>query len=485
VEPRWLRLAPALAVATHVGTRALFVARGRFFACEDDPYRLYQAVLASQDAHQLIGRFWLPGPVALHALAMGAGVPPAWAGLVMSTLALVVLAGALASLVRRMGGGATGVTAVWVLLFVSPMTLALAHSALAEVPAMALVAVAAASLGRGRAALGGGALALAAATWCRYETWLLVPVLSAAAYRLARPRGARAALADAAIAALAGAGPVAWMAIQEARYGDAFTFLHETRAVLAALAPAPDRLGMLLARALALATWAPVVVVLAATRARGAPRGALAFAAAAALLLVPALLDGREHPVFPARFAWPLEIGLVPLAALGVAGLDARAAPARGRRIMAAALALALVLAPTAALRPAAMLDGDSVRAGLALRAGAHDAALAGGALLVERPERRPPFGWASVGVLWARWDRTVWGEPHAGGWELVEPSDPRLRARVPDAELAAFFARRHVRGAWTVSPDARARLRAVWPTATEVPLGAGAFLFAFAPATK
>jgi hypothetical protein len=88
-------------------------------------------------------------------------------------------------------------------------------------------------------------------------------------------------------------------------------------------------------------------------------------------------------------------------------------------------------------------------------------------------------MGWASVGVLWGRWDRTVWATPQRDGWELVEPSDPHLRATVDDAHLGVFLDQRGVRGAWTVSDATRAAVVAAWPGARIVRVGAGAFVFA------
>jgi hypothetical protein len=250
-------------------------------------------------------------------------------------------------------------------------------------------------------------------------------------------------------------------------------------------------------RALALLRWAPAVlawsaVALASQRApAGASskpkslQGAIVFAALASLGVAIEIAGGREHGVFPARLAYGVEVALWPLAAIGIAWAFARA------RVLATAASIATVpLLGLALARPPELADPDSVRAGLLLRKGALDPGA--GALLVERVPRRPklgwavaddrarivPFGWAAVGVLWARWPRTVWGARRRAEWELVEPTDPKGgRTTVPTRDLGAFLDRRGVTAAWISSPESVSEVMAAWPRARVLWQGEGVFL--------
>src|SRR3954464_10139109 len=95
------RLGLVVAVA-HLGIQVALTRAHHFFASEDDGYRLYQAYLLCSGQADPIGRFWLPGQMAMTCPAMAAGASPIVAGLAVSMLSLVVLAWALAALARRM-----------------------------------------------------------------------------------------------------------------------------------------------------------------------------------------------------------------------------------------------------------------------------------------------------------------------------------------------------------------------------------------------
>jgi hypothetical protein len=416
-----------LAIVAHVAVRIAFFLEPRYLACEDDGYRLYLSFLFASGQSPLIGRFWLPGQLLLVAPLLRAGVDPALAGVLVSTLALVGLAVAMRGLVRSLApagaAGAAGAVAA-ALVLASPLSATLAQSALAELPFAALATAAAWGFAAGsRRGLAGGAVALLAATWVRYEAWPLAGLYAVAGLWRRRP-----------LALLPLLGPALWLLGQAREHGDPLTFLHQTAAVtnaVGALAVAGHRL-------LALVQWAPAALALALLGGRPA-RPALAFLVwMAAGVLLPAA-SGGEHPVFPDRMAHGLEVGLVPLAALGLARLHARLRP-----VLAVAAVASVAIA---ALRPPVFLDAEAVAQGLRLRA--DDGVLRGGTLLVERPEVRPPLGWASLGALWGRWDRIVWATPHGGSWQLVRPLDVAARAEVPDAELPSWLRGHGVTGAW------------------------------------
>ncbi|RMH43616.1 MAG: hypothetical protein D6689_04520 [Deltaproteobacteria bacterium] len=478
------KLALALAALAHLAARIWLVAQGRWFASEDDPYRAYVAYLLSRDGSRFVGEMWLPGHPGLLAVAQALGISARAAGPVVSAIATVGLAVATGGLARELsrrplGGGARpdDDSSPWLaaaLVLASPLTLVLGHSHLAEVPAAALSVAAVWGLFRwlrtGRAAaLAAGSAALAAAAWMRYEAWGAVVLFPAVALWLGRRRrGAWLAFAPA-------AAPLAWMALQWTAYGDPLLFWHRA----AALAQSASPVDVLGARARALVAWAPAVAVLAAYgawRLRGAGRTLRAHAIVVALLSAgvwPAVVLGQRHLVFPDRLSHPIEVALIPLAAVGLAGVLARS-----RVAFAAAAAATIAAVALGPARPAAMWDPDSVQVGRRLAAGELEPLLAGGALLVERPRRRPPFGWASVGVLWGRWDRIVWATPEPRGWELVEPTDVvRGRRTVATGDLAAALRERGVRAAWTVTPAARRALAAAWPGARALPIGRGALV--------
>ncbi|HEY3358103.1 MAG TPA: hypothetical protein VGQ83_32940 [Polyangia bacterium] len=489
---RALAVAALVAIGVHLACRALLSASGSFFASEDDPYRAYLAYLVRfRDAPGLIGRFWLPLGGLLQAAAQALGVPPALAGPAVGTLAAAVVVAALASLAGGWAPAAQRRHAWWAGVLIgaaSPMTIRLAQSSLADLTGAAFLALAVAGLARsartGRLApLAGGAAALLAGTWTRYECWpvaLAYPLLALWLHgRGDAPR--RRLLACAAVAAVPILGPVGWMVAQRAVLGDPFAFYRAAREMSKALAGDVSRSGIALARLRALVLWAPAVLAWTALGLAGRGRAALANAGwgagLMALATLPPLLTGREQVVFTDRFAYLLELGLWPVAALALGRVVAER-PVRPT-VLAAAAGITVLCAGLAVVRPAALWDRDSVELGLALRRGVLDDRLGGGALLIERPVPRPPFGWASVGVLWGRWPRTVFGTARADGWQLVEPSDVvRSRAVVAPPALPAWLDARGVRAAWMLTGPGQRAVRAAWPDARIEPRGRGVLLW-------
>lgn len=487
---RPLVTAALVALALHLAVRAVLAYQGSFFASEDDPYRAYLAYLVRfRDAEGLVGRLWLPGGHLLLGAVQLLGVSAAWAGPVVNTLATALLVAGTAVLGTEVAPPpqrrASGWAAV-LLVAASPMTIRLAQSALADLLCGACVVCACAGLARGvrrhrLAPLGAGGAFLLAATGLRYEAWILALLYPFAAVLLARRAGAtRARLVGVvALTLLPLVGPGAWLAAQRAAHGDALVFWRAANAIARDLGGGSSRVGLVLDRCHALLSWAPAVLgwalaaVVLARRSRAA-RGPVALAATLLLVAVlPAVVTGHDHPVFPERLAYLAELGLVPLAAVGMAGLVGRADVRRWVRV--GAIGVSVALGVLALVRPAAMWDHDSVAVGLALRRG--QLRLPPGALLVERPVGRPPFGWASVGVLWGQWARTVFATPHEGGWKLVEPGDVvRGRTVVAADTLGAWLDRRGVVGAWVVSREGAQAVRGAWPRAAALPLGRGIF---------
>lgn len=482
--PRTLRLAALLAVAAHLGASLSLTRAGRFFACEDDAYRTYTAYLIAH-GESMIGRFWLPGQMLAMAALQRLGVPARWSGLLVGGAAVVALILALAEVARALAPEDLRAAAPWAAVLLaasSPMTLVLGHSSLAEALECSLVlAAAAAVLRRARGGSPGvlalGVLALLAATWVRYESWALALALPGVLYLRCRRRGASpgSALGEAALGALALLGPLAWMAMQAVKYGSPFAFVERTEE-LSSLAGHPSSLGVLDHRLRGLLLWAPASVAWAAAASwwlrdrRAAAAGARWFAILAALGIAIEIGGGREHAVFTARLGYGLEVALWPLAALGVAWAFTRAP--RWAFVGAAATIAALALGVA---RPSEIVDTSSVAAGLLLRSGQLDAAIGPGALLVERPTRRPPFGWASLGVLWGRWDRILWGTPRQGGWQLVAPTDVRdVKNGVTSRELGAWLEQHRVTAAWVVSSTALHDVTAAWPEARVRIIGEG-----------
>jgi hypothetical protein len=485
------------ALALHGVLRLLLVAQGRFFASEDDPYRLYVAYLLSQDHSQLIGRFWLPGPQALVALVSSCGLSLPWAGIAVATAGLAGLAWGLHLLLRALDDRGSQTTADFAvaLLLLSPLTLTLSHSALSELPTFALVVGAAAGLarhhrhGQSRPPLWAGTTALLVATWFRYEAWLLLPAYVAAATWLAlRRQGRRAALIDGSIAAASALGPLAWLAAQKLRYGNPFLFLEQTQAIADALGGSATSWTVASSHALALLTWSWPCLVAASyalSRPGGHRRTTSWFALWLSLPLVAQVIAHQQHPVFPDRLVFPVELGCIPLAAWTFTSgwhQPQQSPGKRPTRNWALYLALAGWLvcgihAVSTSRRPPALEDVSSVEFGHELRRGHHVEAMGEGSLLVERPVQRPPFGWASVGVLWETWDRTLWATPTDGRWEIVSPVNPkRHRVELTPQQLGSFLRQARVDSAWTTTKEGAALLRQAWPEADVGRRGQGLF---------
>jgi hypothetical protein len=499
--------ASACALALRLFFQALFLVNGRFFATEDDGYRAYLAYLLARGQGPIAGRFWLPGQLFALAGLDRLGIDGAIAPLVLGVISAAIVVLSLRSIVRDLAPPDLRDEAAWGVTFValaSPLQLVLAHSALSEPFANALVLVATAALvrrarRRARGALALSATALTLATWVRYETWLLVAAWPLCAWIAARMRGGtwRAALADAAIASVPAIGPAAWFFAQARTYGDPVAFLVQVDKMSAVLAGAPSSSRVFVARTRSLVLWTPAVLVwssvaLAALR----PRRAIApFAWIVAVGAIGLLLEivsgkglgvfvvnGREFDFFSARLASTFELALMPLAGLGVAIAARAVVRSRARVVAASALAAAcavtvatLLVAGTSKMQ---FVDESSVEAGVRLRRGELDDRLGDGALLVERTQKRPPLGWAAVGVLWGRWSRIVWAMPTGEGWVLVEPTDVHdKRARVAPSDLAPWLANRRVTSAWTVSDDAKSTILHAWPGARVTPIGEGALI--------
>ena len=314
---------------------------------------------------------------------------------------------------------------------------------------------------------------MCAATWVRYESWWFVPVFALGVPIALRGAGAtwRSIAADALLACVPCIGPIAWMIGEQATFGDALAFVAVNHEISEQVLGGSVRSVVYGHRMRDLALGAPVAVIfgLAALRAP-VPKRVVVFLCVGALPIVAQVIDGHEQTVFPARLAGPLILAFVPAAAVVLASLHGTR-----QRLFALLAVLPLVIVP---LTAPSMLDASSVEFARELRHGRFDAALGGGSLLVERVPRRPPFGWASVGVLWAQWPRVVWGTYQGGAWQLAEPTDVRHgRARVLGDDFATWLAQRGVRGAWVLTPDARAAVLRTWPGAHVHPVGDGALI--------
>jgi hypothetical protein len=362
------------------------------------------------------------------------------------------------------------------------MTLVVGHSSLAEPLECALLMGGAAAIlrrarGGPRWILAPAVLAILAATWVRYEAWPIALALPGVLYVLRRHAGEapRRAAIEAAIGLVPLLGPAAWLWQQSVRYHDPLAFIEIVNEMSKEMTGDPSSLLVLSHRASALVRWAPATLAWAAAaiyglRDRPAARaGASWLAGIASLGVVSAILLGREHGVFVQRLAYEAEVALWPLAALGLAwAVTRKPAPA-----LAGALATIAVLVLGARFEPE-MIDRASVTAGLMLRRGGLEAKLGPGALLVEREVRRPPFGWASLGVQWGQWDRTVWGTRRVDRWEVVDPTDVRGRATVQPEAMAAWLDKRKVTAAWMLTPRAIGDLSVIWPKARVLPIGEG-----------
>lgn len=481
---RALRIAAISAIAAHLAAFAYFARIGRFFACEDDPYRAYLAWLTA-GGEGIIGRFWLPGHLVAMAIAQRLGVPVVWSGIAVGTLSVIGLGAAVAGLARAFAPEDLRPAAPWAALLLvaaSPMTLTVGHSALAEPLECALIMGGALALvrrarGGPRWLLAPLVLAIGAATWVRYEAWPIALALPGVLYLVRRRAGdaPRAAAIEAAIGALPLLGPAAWFWQQAAHYHNPIAFVEQVDDMSKAMTGDPSSLHVLHHRLWSLARWAPATIVWAAVAAyalrdRPAARSAAAWTALVASLgVIAAVLLGREHATFVDRLAYEVEVALFPLAALGLAWVASR----RPGAAIAGAVATAALLALGVLHRPE-IYDHASVTAGLLLRRGDLAQKVGSGALMVERQQRRPPFGWASLGVQWAAWDRIVWGTRRRDGWEVTDPINVRGRRTLPPAELQAYLDQRKVTAVWALSPITLAEVGAAWPKAKVLPIEEG-----------
>jgi hypothetical protein len=496
---RLLRRASFVALAVHLGAHVWMVAHGRFFASEDDAYRVYLSFLLSRGGG-VIGRFWPPGQFVLLGGLLRLGVDAALSPLILGGLTLVVTILALRSIAKDLAPSAFTDVAVWgttFFLLASPLELVLSHSALAEPPSNALMAVAGAGLARysrtgARAAVLFSAVALALSSWVRYESWLLVPLWPVLTFVVARRRGTsrEKSVVDAAVALLSAVGPLGWMCAQAAMYGSPTAFMTVTDSMAKDLEGTASVTRSLATRSRSFVTWAPEILIgLVAAFTLRRPLRPLAGLGVVALVMGAVLgvqiasgigfatfiIGGHTFDFFSARLVSGFALAATPLAALGLGSLLASArASWRGALGCAAMLGL-LAFTPA---RPLEFVDDASLLAGLQLRRGELDDRVGPGILLVERPKLRPPLGWAAVGVLWQRWDRIVWATPDGASWLMVDPSDVHGgRAQVANPELGDWLMRRGVTAAWTVTDGAESALVEAWPEARRLPIGRGTFL--------
>jgi hypothetical protein len=256
---------------------------------------------------------------------------------------------------------------------------------------------------------------LAAVT--RYDAWLALPMVAAAAWWLARGPGWAGATRGLAVFALCAAIlPVGWLAWGAAVGGDPFFFAHYISSDHAGLAAtAAARYGALLGRARQLGVWSlgflaamtPPGALLAA---RALTRGGRAWSPAVRLVVVAALgppaiylaqglLAQSFEPL--ARFALVPGALLLPLAAGAVPRDRARAFRA-GAVASAALFSLAIWLVATAG-RDRIWAGAESM--GALTRLDAEDRALAAYLRAVRKPGQRvmiEPFSYADIGIAHA-----------------------------------------------------------------------------------
>jgi len=464
----------AVGAIAHLTCRFAFITEGRFFASEDDPYRAYTAFLIKDDPSRLIGRLWVLGFEACHALLQGLGVPARWAGICVNAFVFAALLVGLVRIVTQLAPGRPALRwCVAALLLASPMTITLAHSSLSDLMATCLIVWAAdgfmsyANTGKLGALARSGAL-LGIATWVRYEPWLhailLVPAVAFVEWRVSRCRRPGALM----VAALAWLGPVAWLLAQQLHYGDPLHFYANIVETAETVGGPPARLRIVMTHLRSALQWFPHVVLLAGIawwfrRDALAWRRSCFFLGALSLAAAAQILGGHQHATFPARLSYGIEIALLPWAAVGLHWCLQN----RWR----SSVGIAALLFAFTALRPAAMEDRDSVAFGLSLLR-SEDGIAPDAKLLVERPLKRPPFGWASVGVLWGHWTQTVWVTPQLGGWTLVEATNVRAPLNLSDDGFRAWLDRSSVQSAWTQSDRMLELLASRWPCADATPYG-------------
>ncbi len=347
------RAAPvALVVLARVAASAVVLCTG-FRAVSDDDFA--RTVIAEEWARSprwdASGTSWLPLPFWICGAAMklagrGLGTARGVALALGVVAALVIYAAA-----RWMEEDRGPATAGAVVASVFPWSARLGVATVPELFTAALTLLAMAALVRptGRRLLLGGA-ALLAATLSRYESWpvalIFAAICAAGALRSSDARAARVGAA-----ALALAGPAAWLCWNHVRHGDALHFLARVAAYRQALGDAGGGApGRLLGYPLAMLREEPEIVAL--------------LAAAAALTVAAAGARGLRERLAP--YARPAALAAAQIAALSLAMLKDGAPTHHPERAVLAALLLIAVAGGALAARALAA-DGPRLARGLAL----------------------------------------------------------------------------------------------------------------------
>ncbi len=241
----------------------------------------------------------------------------------VAAIACVVLA---ARLARDLGARRVATLAALAITVSWRWTLLPAASgAVPEMPCAAWFLGAIVLLQRGRPALAGACLSLACGH--RYEAWFGGAALVANELVSRRPGAWRFALTASVM-------PLAWLAINHARAGDALDFVHRVEAFRRAEGPLPPWLTRALREPLLLVTELPLLALAASRGLVGAQlpdrdvtlTRRLAFAAFAMLALVTlGDIRGGGPTHHPARALTLLAWTLTPLAALGLSSITSRA----------------------------------------------------------------------------------------------------------------------------------------------------------------
>jgi hypothetical protein len=289
----------------------------------------------------------------------------------------------------------------------------------------------------GTFALAGLLASLAAVT--RYDAWLALPMVAAAAWAFARkPAPASATRGLLVFALAASVFPLAWLAWGAAAGGDPFFFAHYISSDHAGLgATAAARYGAWLGRARQLGVWSlaflaamtppgAVLAVLALKRGARALSPAMRLAVVAALgppaiYLAEGLIAQSFEPL--ARFALVPGALLLPLAVTAVPLERARAFRA-GALASAAAFCVVVWLVATVG-RERIWAGAESM--GALTRLDGEDRALAAHLRGIRRPGQRvmiEPFSFAEIGVAHAA------GIPWTESVTLIVTREPRATAR-------------------------------------------------------
>jgi hypothetical protein len=289
----------------------------------------------------------------------------------------------------------------------------------------------------GTFAVAGLLASLAAVT--RYDAWLALPMVAAAAWWFARrPEPGRATRGLAVFAVCAAIFPALWLGWGAAAGGDPFFFAHYISSDHAGLgATAAARYGAVLGRARQVGVWAlaflaamtPVGAALATIALR---RGARALSPAMRVAMVAALgppalylAEGLVAQSFEplARFALVPGALLLPLA-VSIVPLDRARAVRWGALGSAAAFSLAVWLVATVG-RQRIWAGAESM--GALTRLDGEDRALAAHLRAIRQPGQRvmiEPFAYADIGIAHAA--RVPWTEDVT----LIVTREPRATVR-------------------------------------------------------